>query len=532
MIIRFKTNSTVGGKLYAQDSEVEITDLNVINQLKYLKSSGSIDFEIVKPLESKTADVFGKPLNYKFDDPDKRDFLLKSFVPLRTELPSKIDYTPEMSPVKDQGRKGCHDEKTEVLTKDGWKYFKDTTKDDLFATIDRETNEIIYQKPIHIIEYYYRGPMYISKHPSLNFMLTPDHRMYLKRWLNEIKKFEDYYVFKKIQTIDFIFSIPYVTNQDDLMKSNIKTLVLDPKKDLDFKNYDGMVYCAEIPNGILITRRYDKILISGNSCVGFAVTAVKEWQERKEYLREVQQGKYYRRENEQYDLSEQWIYHKAKQIDPWPNEEGTSIRYALKVLQKEGIPPEEGWVYSDIELGKPTPWAKLIARWNFGGKYYRITSIPELEYSLYSKGPVVIGIICFEEIFYVGQNGIVPYPRNPWLHYGGHAVCLVGYDRERQLFKFKNSWGSRWGENGYGYLSYRYINDFMIDAWVMEDISVKLEWVKQGINPIVESVNVIKLDNQTTEDDSVNKNVDNDNDNINQLNKSPWQKLKEKIWKK
>lgn len=35
---------------------------------------------------------------------------------------------------------------------------------------------------------------------------------------------------------------------------------------------------------------------------------------------------------------------------------------------------------------------------------------------------------------------------------GGHAVCIVGYDAEG--FIFKNSWGTQWGENGYGRISY------------------------------------------------------------------------------
>ncbi len=39
----------------------------------------------------------------------------------------------------------------------------------------------------------------------------------------------------------------------------------------------------------------------------------------------------------------------------------------------------------------------------------------------------------------------------------GHAVCLVGYDDNKNAFKFINSWGTSWGIDGYGWISY----DFM-----------------------------------------------------------------------
>lgn len=214
------------------------------------------------------------------------------------------------------------------------------------------------------------------------------------------------------------------------------------------------------------------------SCVGFAIAAMKEWQERKEYLQKLKQEDYnYRRESEEYDLSEQWIYYKSKEIDQWPDQEGTSIRTALKQLQKLGTPPENGWEYNDQQKGEPEIWTKMISKWNKGGEYFRI-KFDELEKCLVDHGPFPIGIICFEEIYNVGNNGIVQYPKNPNKQLGGHAVCLVGYDRDRKLFKFKNSWSTRWGKNGYGFLPYDYVKDFMMDAWVMKDIDVSKDVLK------------------------------------------------------
>ena len=51
-----------------------------------------------------------------------------------------------------------------------------------------------------------------------------------------------------------------------------------------------------------------------------------------------------------------------------------------------------------------------------------------------------------------------------------HAICAVGYDDKKNLVKFKNSLGEGWGDNGYGYLPYAYIRNFMMDAWSSMDI--------------------------------------------------------------
>jgi C1A family cysteine protease len=46
--------------------------------------------------------------------------------------------------------------------------------------------------------------------------------------------------------------------------------------------------------------------------------------------------------------------------------------------------------------------------------------------------------------------------------YGGHAMTIVGYDDNRVsprgdkgAFKLLNSWGTGWGDRGYGWVSYR-----------------------------------------------------------------------------
>jgi len=201
------------------------------------------------------------------------------------------------------------------------------------------------------------------------------------------------------------------------------------------------------------------------SCVAFAVCAVKEWQERKERKETADIVK-------SYDFSEQWLYYKCKEIDSWPNQAGTSFRFAMKVLEKEGVPVEQGWDYNPAQVGTPEDWAKHVAKLYKCGTYWRVSNLAELKLLIAAEGPQPIGIVCFDE-FYRPVDGVVPLPANRKKPEGGHGICVVGYDDTAKLVKFKNSWGKNWGVNGYGYLSYDYYAAYCLDAWYFADVKIQ-----------------------------------------------------------
>ena len=69
----------------------------------------------------------------------------------------------------------CYDDQTEVLTKAGWKFFKDVTDKDLVMTKNFETNVIEYQKPSKRIVREHDGDMYLYENNNLNFCVTAEH---------------------------------------------------------------------------------------------------------------------------------------------------------------------------------------------------------------------------------------------------------------------------------------------------------------------------------------------------------------------
>jgi C1A family cysteine protease len=274
---------------------------------------------------------------------------------------------------------------------------------------------------------------------------------------------------------------------NSLSKDQIKSpYTLDLVKDVpdkrDFK-FSKSVFSEKrlnLPIKIDWTSKMSPVKNQGNlgSCVGFAVTAMKEFQEQVEHEKEVAEGKKYKREQDHYDLSEAWVYWNSKKIDPWPDQQGTSIRCAMQVLHKIGIPCERAYPYSDEYKGEPESWAKLIAKWGLIDSYWRCSNTDDLKLALID-GPVVIGIGCFREIFFPSETGNIPYPNNINECFGGHAVCAVGYNETSRKIKFKNSWGSQWGKGGYGFVSYRYIENFMWDAWAAKDLSVTRKILKE-----------------------------------------------------
>ncbi|MDD5492553.1 MAG: C1 family peptidase [bacterium] len=192
------------------------------------------------------------------------------------------------------------------------------------------------------------------------------------------------------------------------------------------------------------------------TCVGFASTVgMKEYQEQVDYEKLV-------------ELSPRFLYNECKKIDGFDGE-GTTIRTAMKVLKEYGVCREKYWPYKPHQQDKPKPGAKDNAKKFSVLTYARILNLQELKMSLVQKGPVVIGVEVFNGMM-DAKNGVVPLPNRKESSLGGHAICPVGYDDKKKLVKFKNSWSESWGDDGYGYLPYAYIEQYMMDAWSSVDV--------------------------------------------------------------
>jgi len=88
----------------------------------------------------------------------------------------------------------CYDDQTEVLTRNGWKFFKDLTDEDEVATRQLNDPHIIFVKPTAHTVYLYEGPMYCLEQRRIDLCVTPNHRMvtsYKRRDNTEALRFEE-----------------------------------------------------------------------------------------------------------------------------------------------------------------------------------------------------------------------------------------------------------------------------------------------------------------------------------------------------
>ena len=76
---------------------------------------------------------------------------------------------------------GCYDDKTEVLTKRGWKFFKDLSYEDQIATLNPISNYLEYEHPSEIIAAHYNGKMYHLENRGISLCVTPNHNLYVAK---------------------------------------------------------------------------------------------------------------------------------------------------------------------------------------------------------------------------------------------------------------------------------------------------------------------------------------------------------------
>jgi len=190
------------------------------------------------------------------------------------------------------------------------------------------------------------------------------------------------------------------------------------------------------------------------------------------------------------DAARLFLYKVTRNLLGFKGDDGAYLRDAMKAMVLFGVPPEKYWPYDVARFNdEPSSFCYSFAQNYRAIRYYRLdpsgTSPGELlkktRQSLAARLPAMFGFSVYSSIPGLGDGkGEIPFPTQGDTLEGGHAVLAVGYSDKKKIGKeqgallIRNSWGTQWGESGYGWLPYAYVEAGLADDfWAM----VKQEFV-------------------------------------------------------
>jgi len=120
------------------------------------------------------------------------------------------------------------------------------------------------------------------------------------------------------------------------------------------------------------------------------------------------------------------FYKKCQKWDEIPGENyaGTTVRAGAKILKKLGLVEEYRWAQSIEDV---------------------ILAVTHL-------GPVIAGTLWTKNMNTPTSASHIIRPTGKSV--GGHAYSINGVDSDKELFRIKNSWGPKWGDNGQAYIRF------------------------------------------------------------------------------
>ncbi|MBN2611179.1 MAG: hypothetical protein JXB00_06450 [Bacteroidales bacterium] len=154
-----------------------------------------------------------------------------------------------------------------------------------------------------------------------------------------------------------------------------------------------------------------------------------------------------------------------------PNCQGTYLQRAMDVMHNEGALPFSNFAYDENSCSdKPSQTEREAAtdykikgfnRLSRSGDDYK-TDLLAIKQNIAQGAPVVIGMMVGGSFMssMAGEDIWIPDETDYAMKgFGGHAMCVIGYDDYIQggAFQLMNSWGEEWGNEGIAWIRY---NDF------------------------------------------------------------------------
>jgi C1A family cysteine protease len=287
-------------------------------------------------------------------------------------------------------------------------------------------------------------------------------------WLHELPDFRDYNIH---------------TDLDQVASSRKARGVIKSVKSM--AEDIGILKANSVPANADLTEWFSPVEDQGSlgSCTANAGVGLLEYFEKRAF-------------NRYLDASRLFLYKATRNLMNWTGDTGAYLRTTMEALTVFGVCPERYHPYRirgfDIE---PSAFCYSFAQNYQSISYFRHDppglSAQELLTSIktwIAAGvPAMFGFTCYSSLTQANADGKIPFPIRGENEEGGHAVIAAGYDDSIKIvnntdgssttgaFLIRNSWGTGWGQRGYGWLPYAYVlSGLAVDWWSL----LKAEWVE------------------------------------------------------
>ena len=191
------------------------------------------------------------------------------------------------------------------------------------------------------------------------------------------------------------------------------------------------------------------------------------------------------------DASRLFLYKTTRNLLGWTGDTGAYLRSTMGAMALLGVPPEKYWPYKIADFDKePTAFLYALAQSFQTINYYRLDPVgttpanllSQIKTNLTGNLPSMFGFTVYDSISQANGagKGKIPFPSPTDKVAGGHAIMAVGYDDTLAIknanggttttgaLLIRNSWGTGWGEAGYGWLPYDYVlKGLAVDWWTL-----------------------------------------------------------------